>query len=60
MTGRATPYHVRTWEIGGPDSFVCIGYRITRNYSPRTKMHRHFWFNIGRFGFAWERPRYNR
>jgi len=51
---------VRHWEIGGPDSFVCIGYRRTRDYSPRTKTHRHFWFNIGRVGFIWERPRYNR
>jgi hypothetical protein len=55
-----SPMVSRYWEIGNPDSFVCIGYRCTRDYSPRTKTHRHYWFNIGRFGFIWERPRYNR
>jgi hypothetical protein len=50
----------REWNIGGPDSFICIGYRNTANYSPRTPTHRHFWFNVGPAGFSWERPKWNR
>jgi hypothetical protein len=55
-----TPHRVREWSVGGPDSFVCIGYRVTRDYSPRTPLHRHFWFNVGPVGFSWERPKWNR
>lgn len=54
------PPRTREVSVGNAESFICAGFRRTRNYSPRTLVHWHVWLMVGPLGGALEWPRANR